>query len=45
MQSEDSMMVQTVKEISERLDVAEIPDVADKIEALGSNIMLPPIVN
>jgi hypothetical protein len=45
MLGEDSMMLQTVKEINKRFDVAGIPVVADKIEALGPNIMLPPTVN
>jgi hypothetical protein len=42
---EDSMMVHTVKEINNRFELGEIPVVAEKIEAMGANIMLPPIVD
>jgi hypothetical protein len=40
----DSMMVHTVKEINKRFGVKEIPVVADKIEAFGTNIMLKPTI-
>jgi len=42
MLGDDSMVVQVVKEINMRFGVAEIPVVADKIEAFGTDIMLPP---
>jgi hypothetical protein len=38
---QDSLTVRTVTEINRRFDVAEILVVADKIEALGSDVMLP----
>jgi hypothetical protein len=41
-QGEDSLIVQTIRELNERFDVADIPIVADKIEALGGDIVLPP---
>lgn len=37
---QDSMTARAVTEINERFNVAEIRVVADKIEALGSDIML-----
>jgi hypothetical protein len=40
--SEDSMMVQTLKEVHERFSVREIAIVANKIEAMGIDIALPP---
>lgn len=39
--SDDSLMVHAVREINKRFDVVEIPVVADKIEALGSDVTLP----
>jgi hypothetical protein len=36
-----SLIVQAVAEINRRFDVEEIPIVADKIEALGSDVRLP----
>jgi hypothetical protein len=41
----DSMMVQIVEAINTRFGATEIPVVADKIEAFGTDIMLPPTVN
>jgi len=41
MLDKESLMVQAVTEINRRFDVEEIPIVADKIEALGSDITLP----
>ncbi|MCM3869283.1 MAG: hypothetical protein ND895_01130 [Pyrinomonadaceae bacterium] len=41
MLDKDSLMVQAVTEINRLFDVAEIPVVADKIEALGSDVALP----
>lgn len=41
MLEEDSLIVHAVTEINRRFDAAEIPVVADKIEALGRDINLP----
>ena len=41
MLDKDSLMVQALTEINKRFDVTEIPVVADKIEALGSDVTLP----
>ena len=41
MLDKESLMVQAVTEINRRFNVEEIPIVADKIEALGSDITLP----
>ena len=41
MLSEDSMMVENVKEINRRFGIPELPVVANKIEALGADIKLP----
>lgn len=41
MLGKDSMMVETIKEINRQFGVSEIPIVADKIEAMGSEIGLP----
>lgn len=38
---EDSLLVRSVSEINRRFDATEIPIVADKIEALGSDVTLP----
>ena len=43
MLGEDSMMVQTIKEINRRFAVSEIPVVANKIEAMGADVVLPPL--
>jgi hypothetical protein len=43
MLSEDSMMVQTIKEINRQFGVSEIPVVANKIEAMGTDVVLPPL--
>lgn len=40
--SEDSMMVHTLKEVHKRFSVPEIAIVANKIEAMGLDIALPP---
>jgi hypothetical protein len=40
--SDGSMMVKAVREINHRFDVADVPIVADRIEALGQNIRLQP---
>jgi len=37
----DSLAVRAVTEINPRFDIAEIPVVVDKIEALGSDVILP----
>jgi hypothetical protein len=41
MLDKESLMVQAVKEINRRFDVGQIQVVADKIEALGSDVTLP----
>jgi hypothetical protein len=41
MLEEDSLLVHSVSEINRRFEVAEIRVVADKIEALGSDVTLP----
>lgn len=38
---QDSLMVNAVTEINRRFDVSEIPVVADKIEAVGRDVILP----
>jgi len=40
---DDSMMVQTIKDIHERFNVPAIPLVANKIEAMGVDIALPSV--
>lgn len=42
MLGDDSMMVQTVEALNRQFGVPEIAVVADKIEAMGSDITLPP---
>jgi hypothetical protein len=41
--SSGSMMIETVKEVNRLFGVAEIPIIADRIEAFGQNISLPPL--
>lgn len=41
MLDKDSLMVQAVSEINRRFNAQEIQVVADKIEALGSDVALP----
>ena len=41
MLDKDSLLVHSVTEINRRFDAADIRVVADKIEALGGNVMLP----
>jgi hypothetical protein len=38
----ESMMVRVVKAINERFGIADLPIVTDKVEAIGSNIVLQP---
>lgn len=45
MLSENSMLVQTIKELNARFSVPEIPVIADKIEAMGVEIGLPPVLD
>lgn len=41
--SEGSMMIEALREVNSLFGIADIPIIADRIEAFGQNILLPPL--